>query len=154
MLGRIIIGAFVEELGAVLEAEEAMGEAGRDPEQLPDLGGQLETEPLAEMGRGAPNVDDDVEGTTGDNADELTLGLLELVMEAAQHAAGRTAVIVLDEDGVNAGGGIVASAPGFEEEAAIVAEDLRFDQLEVGMRGVDQPHQPRSIRNTFSRYSP
>ena len=66
---------------------------------------------------------------------QFPLRLLDLVVQAPQRVAHRVAVVVLHELHVDAGGGELALLPGFEEEAARIAEHLRPDQDDVGNRG-------------------
>jgi hypothetical protein len=67
-------------------------------------------------------------------------------VEAAQHAPNRTAVIVLDELDVRAGGfgeGPLIVALG--EEAALVATESRSQHEQVGERGLLDQHVPGLI---------
>ena len=73
-------------------------------------------------------VDRDVEHFAGDDAHELALRVLDLVVEAAQHAAPRARVVVLHERRVEPGRRERARVPALEEEAALVAEDARLDR--------------------------
>ena len=90
-------GAFVEHFGVVAEDAEAVGEAGGDPEHVAVLGGELGAGPLAEGGGAAADVDGDVEDGAAGAADELSLRLLELVVQAADDASARVRMVVLGE---------------------------------------------------------
>ena len=123
-----------------------MGEAGRDPELAVVLLRQLDADPLAEAGRGLAQVDGHVEDAAAGDPHELALGLLDLVVQAAQYALAGAGVVVLHEVRREAGG--VLEGLGVEalhEEAAGVAEDFRFEDQQVRDRGRDHFHQ-----NTFS----
>ena len=60
-VGRVVVGALVEEFGRRAEHEEAVREARRHPQHALVLGGQLGADPLAERRRAATQVDRDVE---------------------------------------------------------------------------------------------
>lgn len=49
-LGAVVVGGFVEDVGAVGEGEEAVGKAGRDPELLGIVSAEFVGDPLAEGG--------------------------------------------------------------------------------------------------------
>lgn len=81
--------------------------------------------PLAEGWGGTAQVYGYVEDFALDDADELSLGVLDLIMESAEDAFGGAGVVVLDEgdrgtDGCFEG----ALVEAFEEEAAGVGENL------------------------------
>ena len=62
-----------------------------------------------------------------------------LVVETAQDAARGEREVVLDE-GRETRFGVALGLPGFHEEAAIVAEDFRFEHQDAGQRRVDDVH--------------
>ena len=113
----------------------------------------------AERRRAPPQVDRDVPHLAAHAADQLALRVLDLVVEAAQHAAAGARMIVLHERGVDSGGGERARVPGLEKEAAVVAADDGLDQPHVGNRGRRDlhhglPHRTSGSRRSASRYWP
>jgi len=84
-----------------------VGEAFGNPERVEFafVGERLEVEasPFAEVGRVAAEVDGYVPDMAGEDAEELSLGLAELVVEAAEDAAGGEGLIVLNEAGGEGG---------------------------------------------------
>jgi len=98
----------------------------------------------AECRRRPAEVHDHVEHRADRAADELALRVLDLVVEAAQHAAARARVVVLHEVDVDAGGGQCRRFQLSKEEAAVIAEDPGLDQLDVGDGGGRDLHRARS----------
>lgn len=95
--GRIVkVGTFVDDIGLVLQGEEAVGKTFRDVE----LFGGIEyfAVPLAK-GRGAfPQVDRDVKDLSLHDADQFALRVRgKLVVEAAQDPFFGAAVVVLNK---------------------------------------------------------
>jgi hypothetical protein len=103
------VGGFVEDFGGVGEDEEAVGEAFGDPKELEAVvrgrGLEVKSGPFAEVGGVAAEVDDEVPDVTREDADELSLGLDELVVQAPEDAFRGEGLVVLDEAGGEAGGG-------------------------------------------------
>src|SRR5690349_21072212 len=60
ILGRIILGHLVEDLGVVLQGLKPMREVFRDVQHLPVLRGELNAEMLPKCRRGGAQVDDDI----------------------------------------------------------------------------------------------
>ena len=142
MLGRVVVGGLVQEVGAVRGDQEAVGEARRDPQLAVVLFAEFHPGPLAEGGRRFAQVDGHVEDAAAGDPHELALGLLDLVVQAAQHTLAGAGVVVLHEVRCEAGGileglGVVA----FHEEATGIAEDLGFEDQEAGDGGLDDVHQ-------------
>ena len=136
VLGGVVVGGLVEELGLVGEDQEAVGEALRDPELPLVLGGEHLAQPAPAGRRAAPQVDGHVEDLAADHPHQLPLRLRQLVVEAAQHAARREAVVVLHEAERPAQGRLqLALVVALEEEAPGVAEDLRLDHHDAGQGG-------------------
>ena len=120
------VGGFVEDFGRVGEDQEAVGEAGGDPEHgqvaLLILGFEVEAFVLAE-GRGVTaKIDGDVPDVSGEYADELSLRLLELVVKAAKDTARGFRLVVLDEAVGEAGGGERLFVEDFGKPTALIAE--------------------------------
>src|SRR5581483_10588539 len=127
VLRRPVVRRLVEEVGRLREHQEAVAETGRDPEQLMVLSRQAQPDPFAEARTRSAQVDDDVEHFAGDDAHELSLRLLDLVVQAAENSARRARMIVLHEVDVDAGRvAESATVVALEEEAARIAEDFRL----------------------------
>ena len=122
-------GAFVGHVRLLAEDAEAVGEAGGDPEHELVFFGELDGGPLAEGGGAAADVDGYVEDAAAGAADDLSLRLLELVVQAADDALSRERVVVLHELGGQAEVGEDRGVEGLQEEAAVVAEDPRLNDL-------------------------
>ena len=88
-------GGFVEDFGGIGEDEEAMGEAFGDPKELEGVGSEVEAGPFAEVGGVGAQVYGDVPDVAGEDADELSLGLAELVMEAPEDAFRGEGLVIL-----------------------------------------------------------
>src|SRR3546814_6443017 len=92
------------------------------------------------MRRRTAEIDRDIEHRARRYAHQLSLRLPNLIMQPAQHAPGRPAVIVLHPWAGNAGCLKRPGVPAFHEEAAIVAEHLWFDDDDAGQIGFDEIH--------------
>ncbi len=139
VLGRVVVGGLVEEVRALAEHDESVGEARGHPHLALVLFAQLLADPLPEGGRTPAQVHGDVEDGAAHDTHEFPLGLADLVMQAAQDAARTAAVVVLYES-VAAAGGFVEGAlvETLEEETASVAEHLGLEDDDVGnARGKD-----------------
>ena len=91
--------------------------------------------------RAFADVDCDVEDTAFDYAYELCLGVWRfLEMKASDHAVAGPAFVVLDEAGVADLFYEFSFGEGFEEVAAAVAEDFRFQDQYAGDFGLDYVH--------------
>ncbi len=113
-----------------------MREALRYPHLALVLGRQLAAIPLAEGRRTLAQIDGHVKHRALGHAHQLALRLLDLVMQAAQHALGRTRMVVLHEQLGDTGQfGKAARVVAFEEEAAVVAEDLGLEHQQARQRG-------------------
>lgn len=60
ILGRIILGHLIEDLGVVLESLKPVRKIFRDVQHLPVLSGKLNAEMLPKCRRGGTQVDDDI----------------------------------------------------------------------------------------------
>jgi hypothetical protein len=125
-------GAFVEDLGVFAEDGEAVGELRGDPEHVVVVCRQLGGRPFAEGGGAAADVDGDVEDAAAGAADELSLGLLELVVEAAHDPTGGVGVVVLREGVGEAVGAVGVGVERFHEPPAGVAADDGFEEQHFG----------------------
>src|SRR5690606_6111516 len=67
------LGAFVDDFGALARHAESVGEPGWDPELPAVLRRQVVTDPAAEGGGPAADIDGNVEDRSGDASQELSL---------------------------------------------------------------------------------
>ena len=74
--GRVKIGGFVNDVGALREDQESMSESRRDPKHLRDLRVELDRCPPPEMRGRSANIDSDVKNSSGNRSDQLSLGML------------------------------------------------------------------------------
>src|SRR5690606_19350985 len=80
---------------------------------------------------------------------QLPLGMLDLVVQAAQHAGHRAGLVVLHEGGVDARRfGELAGVEALEEVAAVITEDLRLDDQDFGQGGLEDIH--RRLGGSYS----
>src|SRR6478672_849924 len=117
-------GALISHVGGLAQNEETVREPGRDPDlpTVPRL--ERHANPLAVAWRRSPNVDGDVEDSTGHRTHELALRLLELKMESAKNVSRRATVVVLRE-----------SCREAERLEAVLAKDLGEEAPRVAMHG-------------------
>ena len=148
--GRVIeVGGLVEHLGGVGEDEEAVGEAGGDPEELERIWAEVESGPLPEVGGLGAQVDGDVPDMAGEDANELSLGLFELVVESAKDALGGTGLVILDEAGGQIERGKRILVINFSEPTATIPMATGLDELNVLQRSVDKGHMRQFARVLF-----
>ena len=125
-----------------------MGKALRDPEHLLVLSGKGHAHPLAEGLAVGAAVDGNVEHLAHGHAHQLALGVLGLEMQAAQHALGGAALVVLHEGLIDARGGEIVDLVGLHKIAAVVTKNGRLDDLHLGDVSLDK------IKLTHVLYSP
>ena len=97
---------------------------------------------LPEGGRTAAYVHRYVKHRALHHEHQLVLGLLDLVVQAAQHIFGRSTVVVLDK--IHATPDEISELAAFEtfkKEAPLVAEHFGFDDENVGYGGVYHMHE-------------
>jgi hypothetical protein len=88
----------------------------------------MNSDPLTESGRAAPDVDCDVESFAPGDPYELSLRLLDLEVHPAERVAPGVTMIVLDESGRDARGGKLVLAPALKEKAASILKYSGLDQ--------------------------
>src|SRR5262245_46828932 len=94
---------------------------------------QLGASPAAERRRGFSQIDSGAEYPSGCDADELPLGLLDLVVQAPQHPAPGARVIVLHEGHVESDSIAKSSrVPALQQESPLVSEHLRLEDQDLG----------------------
>jgi len=91
----------VEDFGGLGQDEESMRKAFGNPEELDFAvfiaGLEIECGPASKVGRFAAEINGDVPNVAGKDTDEFSLGMTELVVEAAEHAACGKRLVVLSE---------------------------------------------------------
>lgn len=151
----VVVGRLVQEVGRLAEHHEAVREAGRHPQLAVVVLAEFDPVPLPEGRRALAQVHRHVEDAALDDPYELALRVLDLVVQAAQHALGGAGVVVLHEVHLEAGGlaedlGVEA----FQEETAGVTEDFRFEDQEARDAGGRDLHQNTLSSRMRNRYWP
>lgn len=110
-----------------------MGKAGRHPELFVVVFAQLHTDPLAKGGRAFADVHRHIKHGATHHAHQFALGLLQLVVQAAQHAFAASAVVVLHKAHIQASDLLeVLLVEAFKKEASAVAEHFGLEDQNVG----------------------
>src|SRR5262245_43360603 len=149
------IVAFVYDLRGLAGDAEAVSEPRRDVNLAEVFSRQPDADPLPEVWRAAPNVDRHVVDLALDHANQFALRPAKLRVQPAYRASLRPRMVVLDEDRVNPALLILTPVIGFEEEASLVAEDLRLDDDHTGnVRGNEFHHVCAPCSNILSKYLP
>jgi len=104
-----------------------MGEPDRDVQQTMVLGRKVHSDPLAKGRRAPANVHRYVPHFSGDDAHQLGLARLRLIVETAQRAIDGTGMVILHKIVDDAGCGEPLPIPRFQEEASPILEHLRLD---------------------------
>src|SRR5215472_1033141 len=102
---------------------------------------QLLTYPSTKRRLGFAKINCHIEYAPSRHANELPLRLPHLLMQAAQHAAPGTGVVVLHE--LNVQFDIVpecVGVPSFQEKAPLVSEYKRFQEENIGDFCTSHPH--------------
>lgn len=105
MLREVIIGSLVQEIRAVADHVESMRKPRRYPKLTIVVFSQFHPHPLSKGGRGAAQIDCDIEYRPAHHRHQFALGVADLVVQPAQYASGRTAMIILHEIHVKSGCG-------------------------------------------------
>ena len=125
--GVIDIGALVAELGHIAQHQEAVGKALGDIEHLLVLLAQGHAHPLAKGGAVGAAVHGNIIDLALGHTHQLALGVILLEMQAAQHAAGGAALVVLHELLVDAGSSKLILLVGLHKITAVITEHLRLN---------------------------
>ena len=115
-----------------------MGKAFRDIEHLFVLGGKGHTHPLAKGFAVGAAVHGNVVHFAHGHTHQLALGMVLLEMQAAQHAAGGAALVVLHELLVDAGSSKLILLVGLHKITAVIAKHGRFDHNNAGDFGFNK----------------
>lgn len=125
---RVVVRGLVKKFGRLGENDETVCEAFRDPKLVFILCGQISTDPAAESWRGTAQVDSDVENLAFHYANELSLGVLNLVVQAPYNAFSGAGVVVLNKGDGSADGAFEDTLiEAFKKEAAGIAKNARFE---------------------------
>src|SRR5271168_150790 len=112
-----------------------MSKPRRDPQHPAIAAAQHLTYPLTESGRVAPEINGDIENLSADAANELSLGLLDLIMETAHNVLKGERLIVLDKAANNTRFRQNSLVIAFEKVTSTVFKDLRFKDLDFRNAG-------------------
>ena len=132
-----------------------MGETFGNPEELELVGGseglEMKAGPFAEVGGVAAEIDCNVPDVAGEDADELPLGLAELIMKPAEYASCGEGLVVLHESTGKSGGfeGILVENLG--EPAAVIAKTSGLNKFDIEQRGIENLH-PSSLSSETGRW--
>lgn len=99
-------------------------------------GFEIERGPTAEVGRVATEINSDVPDVAGEDADEFSLGMTELVVETAENAAGGKRLVVLSEGRGKSERGEGIGIKDFSEPAARVAVAFRLQDFYIAQGGI------------------
>ena len=116
----------VDELRRVAQDEETVGKALRYIHLFFILPGQDLSMPFSVGAASLSQIDSHVENLSVKDADELALRVADLVVQAAEHAFGGHALIVLDENHVEPGFLHISLIVGLHKIAAVVPVYCRF----------------------------
>lgn len=86
----------------------------------------------------------------GEDANEFSLGLAELIMESPKDALGRKRLIVLNELAGESGGSEGALVEYFGEPTATIAKATGLNKLDIEQRGIENLH-PSSLSSGVDR---
>lgn len=147
-LGMVKICGFVEDFGRFGQDKKTMSEAFGNPERLEfsSFGErpEMKASPFAEVGRAAAKIDGDVPNVARKHADQFSLRLAELIVQAAKNTFGRKGLVVLNELGRKSGLGKGGSVEDLSEPSAAVAKAFRLNQFDVEQRRIENLH-PTSL---------
>jgi hypothetical protein len=131
--GGVVVCGFVQEVCGFGQDHKAVCEAWRHPELFVIVFGQLNPGPLAKGGGAFADVHRHIKHGAAHHAHQLALGLLQLVVQATQHALGAAAVVVLNKVHIQAGDLLeVLLVEAFKKEASAVAEHFGLEDQNVG----------------------
>src|SRR5262249_12580932 len=153
---RVEGSGLVEKVGNVAEDKKTMGQAGRDPQLPLVFVTQLHAYPPAPRGAAFTDVDGHVVDGAASRPNQLALRMRrQLVVQAAQNAALRSRMVILDE-GDRAADGVVEQplVEALREESALVPEDLRLENQYVRNGSRRDLHQNTCSASIFIRYCP
>src|ERR1700677_3782461 len=97
MLGSVEVCRLVEDLSAFRHHHETVRETGGNPKHSAIAATQRFPHPLAECRRMAPEIERDVVDFSAQTANQLSLRVMNLVVEAAYHVPPGERLIVLNE---------------------------------------------------------
>src|SRR5690348_7721058 len=110
------------------ENQKTMGKSRGDPEHALVFTGEFRAIPFAEGWRVFPQIHSYIENLSYGHTNEFALRMLYLIMQPAQNILAREGMVILNEPLFNSGLCYRAFTVSFEEKAAVVSEDFRFEQ--------------------------
>src|SRR5690348_4600244 len=147
MLGRVEVGDLVLHERVLGEDEKAVRKAYRHPQHAVRRRREMESGPLAEGGRAAPQVDHHVVDLAEEHLHELALRLADLVVQAAQHVTHGERLVVLYELDLEAGRFIEPLAViALEKMSPPVGKYLWLEDENVWEVGADDAHRLKRQR--------
>src|ERR1700730_11738397 len=127
-------------MGSLGHDSEAVSKSARNPQHAFVLAGKFDGFPFTEGRRAAAEVERNIKNLAGDSAHEFSLGLANLVVQAADDILLGVGMVVLYEWLRDAEVGKRALVVAFQKEAAVVAEYTRFKEEKSGKAGGDFFH--------------
>jgi hypothetical protein len=125
----------VEDFRTMGKNHEAVSETWRDPQHVAIAGTQGRPHPLAEGGRIATQVDRHVEDFSAQTTNELSLGLLDLIVETAYHVFARKRLVVLNKGTRDSQVDQDALIVALEKRSPVVFKDSGFKELHISNPG-------------------
>jgi hypothetical protein len=135
MLWSVKISGFIKNFRTLGKDHEAMGKARWNPEHSAIAGAQRFSYPLAKGGGVTAKIDGDVEDLSAQTANQLSLGLLHLIVKAADHVFVGKRLVVLNKGAENAEVRQNPFIVAFKKGASGVFENPRFQELHIGNHG-------------------
>src|ERR1700733_7584742 len=140
MLGSVEVCGLVEDLSALRHHHETVRETGRNPKHFAIAATQRFPHPLAECRRMPPEIERHVVDFSAQTANQLSLRVVNLIVETANHIPPGERLIVLNERTLDTQFRQSPLVVAFEKSTAGVLEDLRFKQLDICNAGRDCLH--------------
>src|SRR5580658_3765186 len=135
VLGSIEVGGLVGDMSGFRDDPESMSHSDRYPQHAFVFARQTERLPFSQLRGTLPQVKHHVQNFTCDGAYKLSLRLLNLVVESAQHIPAGIGMIVLNEFVANSQFRKHSLVITLQEKSSIITEDSRFEQQYSGQTG-------------------
>lgn len=124
----------IEDIGVFREHDETVGKAFGNPEAVEFFCVEVNANPAAKLRGVRSDINRNVPDVSGQNAHQLPLRLLELVVETAENPLSGEGLIVLNKQSWDTGGGEVVGIEDFREPTAIVAVLLEVNSFYIAQR--------------------
>jgi hypothetical protein len=139
--GRVVAASgLVEDLGGIGQDEEAMRKTFGNPQELKFAvvvtGLKIERSPTAEVWRLRTEIDGDVPDVAGEDADEFSLGMTELIVKSAEDAPRGKRLVVLGEGRGKTERGEGIGIEEFREPAARIAVASWLQDFYIAQGGI------------------